>query len=104
MKCDCGEELALTDSDNIVEYIEIHIRKLKAILNFKDLFKMNQVDFEKLRNDYGYDVYEKSPNKRIELGNLIEDIEIHIGKTISPIETEFPATVDIKKWLSLMEK
>lgn len=104
VKCDCGEELALTDSDNIVEYINIHIRKLKIVLNFKDLFKMNQVDFDKLKNHYGYDIYEKNLNKRIELDNLIKDIESHIGETISPIETEFPTTVGIKKWLSLMGK
>ncbi|WP_106792738.1 hypothetical protein [Aquimarina sp. Aq78] len=104
IKCDCGEELALTDSDNIVEYINIHIRKLKTVLNFKDLFKMHKVDFEKLKNHYGYDIYEKNLNKRIRLDNLIIDIETHIGKRISPIETEFPATIGIKKWLSLMEK
>ncbi len=104
VKCDCGEELALTDSDNIVEYINIHIRKLKTVLNFKDLFKMHKVDFEKLKHNYGCDIYEKSQDKRIELDNLIIDIENHIGETISPIETEFPATVGIKKWMSLMEK
>ena len=65
---------------------------------------MNQVDFEKLKKHYGYDIYEKNLNKRIELDSLIKDIEIHIGEKISPIETEFPATVGIKKWLSLMEK
>ncbi len=104
VKCDCGEELALTDSDNIVEYINIHIRKLKTVLNFKDLFKMHKVDFEKLKHNYGYDIYEKSQDKRIELDNLIIDIENHIGETIWPIETEFPARVGIKKWMSLMEK
>lgn len=104
VRCDCGEDLALTDSDNIVEYINIHIRKLKVILDFKDLFKMRKTDFDKLKRDYGYNIYERNVNKRIELDDLIIDIETHIKETISPIETEFPSTVGIKKWLSLMEK
>jgi len=104
VKCDCGEELVLTDSDNIVEYINIHIRKLKIVLNFKDLFKMHKVNFDKLKNEYGYDIYEKHLNKSIELDNLIVDIEKNNGKIISPIDTEFPATVGIQKWMSLMEK
>ncbi|AIY14322.1 MULTISPECIES: hypothetical protein [Cellulophaga] len=104
VKCDCGEDLILTDSDNIVEYINIHIRKLKTVLDFKDLFKMRKADFEKLKSDYGYDIYEKNLNKRLELDKLIADIEKHNGETISPIDTEFPATIEIQKWMRLMEK
>ncbi|WP_298766126.1 hypothetical protein [uncultured Polaribacter sp.] len=104
LKYDCGESLSLTDSDNIVEYINIHCRKLKAVLDFKDLFKMHKVNFDKLKNEYEYDIYEKHLNKRIELDNLIVDIEKNNGKIISPIDTEFPATVGIQKWMSLMEK
>jgi len=33
IKCDCGETLSLTDSDNIIEYINIHVRKLKEVLD-----------------------------------------------------------------------
>jgi len=102
--CDCGEKLYLTDSDNIVEYINIHVRNVKTVLDFKDLFKMRQADFEKLKNDYGYDIYEKYLNNRIELDNLIVDIEKYNCETIIPIETEFPSTIGIQKWLSLMNK
>jgi len=35
---------------------------------------------------------------------LILNIEKHIGEKILPMETEFPATIGIKKWIGLMKK
>lgn len=103
VKCDCGERLHLGDSDNIVEYIEIYCRETKVVLDFRDLFKMHNTDFEHLKNKYGYDIYKRHLNKSIELDNLIKDIENHNKKTILPIDTKFPSTVGMKKWLSLMK-
>jgi hypothetical protein len=100
--CDCGEELSLTDDDNIIDYISIHLRKLKVVLDFKDLFKMNKADFENLKINHKYDIYEKYLNQTIELTELIDDIEKLKGETISPSETVFPATIPMKKWLKLM--
>ncbi|MFC6267850.1 hypothetical protein [Frigoriflavimonas asaccharolytica] len=104
IKCDCGETLNLTDSDNIIEYINIQVRKLKAVVDFKKLFLMEKKDFEKLKNDIGYNIYEKHFNEKIDLNYLILNIENYLGEKISPFETEFPATIGIKKWIGLMKK
>lgn len=102
--CDCGEILDLTDSDNIVEYINIHVRKLKEVLDFKKLFHMENKHFEQLKNEVGYNIFEKHLDAKIELSCLILDIENHLGEKIPPIETKFPATIEIKKWIGLMKK
>ncbi|MCF8716420.1 hypothetical protein JM658_16450 [Joostella atrarenae] len=104
IKCDCGETLSLTDSDNVIEYINIHVRKLKEVLDFKKLFQMEEKHFEKLKTDFGYNIYEKHLNEKIELNSLILNIENHLGEKILLMETEFPATIGIKKWIGLMKK
>ncbi len=104
VECECRAILDLTDSDNIVEEINIHVRKLTTVLDFKELFQLRKIDFKKLENDYGYNIFEKHLNQTITLDSLILNIEKHIEMKISPFETEFPATIEIKKWLSLMKK
>ena len=99
--CNCGEVLNLTDSDNIVEYINIHTRDTKITIDFKKFFKLEKEDFNFLKSKFNYDIFKVHANKRIWLSELIKDLEEIIGDIIQPKTTGFPASRNQKKWLAI---
>jgi len=103
VNCSCGETVNLIDSDNIVEFIVCHSTEKSIKIDFKELFRLRQEDFESLRINLMYDIFEKHQNERISLLELIQTIELECGIQVESIESEIPMPQIIKKWLGLIQ-
>lgn len=103
VNCKCGETVHLTDSDNIVEYINCHSGNKTIKLDFKKLFQLASSDFELIAKKFNYDVFKKHRNERLNLTDLINGIELDNKIEVKPIESDIPLPLEIKKWIGLIE-
>jgi hypothetical protein len=103
INCQCGEELKLTDSDNIIDFINIRSSTKTVKLDFYNLYHLTQVDFETIKSKYDFDVYKKYLNKQVSLENLIEHIEKVANIKITPIESDIILPESVKKWIALVK-
>jgi hypothetical protein len=101
--CKCGEELNLTDSDNIVEYIEIHTQIGKRTQDFRELYNLTSEDFQVLNQKYNYDIFQKHAGERISLLGLVDELEKITGIVAKSEESEFPTPISVKKWKWLVK-
>lgn len=103
VSCACGEELNLTDSDNIVEYIEIHSQAGKRTQDFKVLYNLTSKDFQALSQKYNYDIFQEHAGERMSLTELVEKVEKRTGIVAKSEESEFPTPIAVKKWQWLVK-
>jgi len=103
IECKCGEMVHLTDSDNIVEYINCHSEGKTINIDFKELFQLTASDFDLVTKKFGYNVFEKHLNERLNLTDLIKRIELDNEFEATPIESDIPLPPVIKKWIGLKE-
>ena len=104
IQCACGDDLNLTDGDNIVEFIAIHGKNLKHRLEFDELFQLGEQNFGRLKAELGYDVFTEHAQERITLGELLNAVEEKTGADIIPLETAFPASDNVKRWMGLQRQ
>lgn len=100
-ECRCGKTVHLTDSDNIVEYIDCHSENKTITIDFKELFQLKTSDFKLIAEKYGYDVFEKHLNEYLDLEDLINRIEITDGIKTKPVDSKIPLPETVKKWIGL---
>jgi hypothetical protein len=103
VKCKCGEMVHLTDGDNIVEYINCHSGNKTINIDFKELFQLTSSDFELIAEKFGYNIFEKHLNERLDLMDLIREIELDNEFEAKPSESDIPLPQAIKKWIGLLE-
>lgn len=102
--CECGAEIHLTDSDNIVDYIKCAGKDKSITLEFSNIFSLNSAAFERLKANLGYDIFEKHLEETIALSELNREIEETYGIIASPVEKEFPLPEEVKKWLGILRR
>jgi hypothetical protein len=102
--CQCGTELTLTDSDNIVEYINIHSKYSKVTLNFKELYNLTAEDFQTLNQRYNYNIFQEHANEQLSLAELIDEVAEKNGIQAKYYESSFPTPDSVKKWKWLIKQ
>jgi hypothetical protein len=103
VNCSCGETVQLTDSDNIVEYIKCHSKDKTVTINFKELYQLTSSDFDIIRTKFTYDIFELHLNDRLNLSDLINEIQLENKIEVTPIESDIPLPLVIKRWIGLKE-
>ncbi|CAM4015976.1 hypothetical protein BAMA_12240 [Bacillus manliponensis] len=107
----CKAKIDCIDSDNIVENLRTYTYKEEYIIDYYKLYKLEKDIWHVIKEKIGYDIFERYPNEKTTLQNVIEEIceEYHIE--LKHVQYDIPQTDDkihtlpniVNRWIMLLK-
>ena len=115
----CNSKITCTDSDNIVEYLNIYTEpegaifddNKKIVLDYYKLYKLEKQNWIALRSKTGYDIFTKKKGQRVTLNDVINEICEENRIELGTLQQIIPSTDKkikklpniINKWIQLLD-
>lgn len=114
----CGSEIFCTDSDNIVEYLNMYTQvkgttfdnTKKSILDYYKLYKLDKQNWIALKSKAGYDIFKRHKDECIPLDCVITEVCDENNIKLRYVQQEIPVIDErikrlpdiVNKWIVLL--